>query len=114
MNNEWCTPKNVIEIARDVFGGTIDLDPASNDLAQQYIQAKQYYTIDTDGLTKEWAGNVWLNPPYCGGSSKYFVDKLINSPKITQSILLVNYYTDTSWFHDLLNTQRAMFIVKGS
>ena len=62
-HNEWGTPPFVIEMARKVMG-SIDLDPASNALAQQWIRAERYFCAEDDGLSQVWGGNVWLNPPY--------------------------------------------------
>lgn len=61
--NEWYTPAEHLERARQVLG-SIDLDPASSDFAQQRVKAAQHFTIEDDGLKREWAGRVWLNPPY--------------------------------------------------
>jgi hypothetical protein len=52
---EWYTPTLYIEMAREVLGN-IDLDPASNDLAQQSIKATQYFTIAEDGLKQSGTG----------------------------------------------------------
>ena len=57
------TPAKEVEAAREVLG-TIDLDPASNPQAQETVKAEKFFTEDDDGLSKEWDGNVWLNPPY--------------------------------------------------
>src|SRR3990167_189333 len=61
--NEWYTPKNYIDAAKQVMG-SIDLDPASSAKANEIVQANKYYSKDDNGLTQEWAGNIWLNPPY--------------------------------------------------
>lgn len=61
--NEWYTPRSITDGARVVMG-EIDLDPASNDVAQSWIQAKKFYTIAHDGFNKPWSGRMWLNPPY--------------------------------------------------
>jgi hypothetical protein len=50
-------------MAREVLGN-IDLDPASNDVAQQWIKATQYFTAAEDGLKQSWHGRIWCNPPY--------------------------------------------------
>jgi ParB family chromosome partitioning protein len=60
---EWYTPAVYIEAVREVLG-KIDLDPASCAVANEWIQAKTFYTEKDDGLSKPWGGNVFLNPPY--------------------------------------------------
>lgn len=97
---EWYTPAQHIEAARAVLG-TIDLDPASSDVAQTVVKAGTFFTADDDGLTREWHGNVWLNPPYRQPLITQFVAKLldeITAGRVRQSILLTNASTDTAWF----------------
>jgi DNA N-6-adenine-methyltransferase (Dam) len=74
--NEWFTPVEYLELARQVLG-EIDLDPASNAKAQQRVQAKKFFTKKDNGLKQEWRGNVYINPPYATGLIKKFVDKLV-------------------------------------
>jgi len=98
--NEWYTPDEYLEAAREVMGG-ITLDPASSDLAQQKVRAEFYFTADDDGLTKDWRGNVWLNPPYAQPLISQFVAKMvdeISAGNIDQAIMLTHNYTDTRWF----------------
>lgn len=65
---EHYTPREYVEAARMTMGG-IDLDPASTHSVNAWsVKATNIYTKDDDGLTKEWRGRVWLNPP--GGKIK--------------------------------------------
>jgi phage N-6-adenine-methyltransferase len=99
--NEWYTPARYIEMARAVLG-TIDLDPASNAIAQERVKASAFFTAEQDGLAREWRGRVWLNPPYSQPEITQFVDKLIEEVfgrRVTEAILLTNCATDTAWFH---------------
>ena len=111
--NEWYTPPDIIEAARDVMGG-IDLDPASCELAQSNVKAKRFYTVDDDGLSKEWTGRVWLNPPYSKDLIGHFALKVVNeSARLQHAVVLVNNATDTAWFHDLASVASAVCFLRG-
>jgi hypothetical protein len=72
---EYYTPSTWVERARNVLG-TIDLDPASNEVAQRTIKATTWFDKESDGLQQPWRGNIWLNPPYGRGLIDQFVEKL--------------------------------------
>lgn len=112
---EGYTPKEYIEAAREVMG-SIDLDPASNEYAQQTVKAKVYYTKADDGLHQDWSGNVFLNPPYCHPEIRMFISKLLahySAGEISQAILLTNNNTDTQWFYDAASIASAICFTKG-
>ena len=114
-DEEWYTPEKYIESARIVMGH-IDIDPASNDHAQKKVKAKIYYTKDDDGLSKDWRGNVWLNPPYTARVINKFLEKIAvhyASGEINQAIVLTNSNTDTSWFHALANVSSCVCFTAG-
>ena len=102
-NNEWYTPSEYIESARAVMG-SIDLDPASSDIANETVRAEIFYTSEINGLSHSWSGNVWLNPPYSSELIVSFVDKLIGElENVKQAIVLVNNATETEWFNKLIS-----------
>jgi ParB family chromosome partitioning protein len=112
-NNEWYTPADIIEAARDCMGG-IDLDPASSDAANENVKAADYYTIKDDGLSKPWFGRVWLNPPYGQPVIAQFSEKLIGSlASIEEACVLVNNATETEWFQSMACACAAICLVKG-
>ena len=98
---EWYTPPKYIDMARLVMGG-IDLDPASNPTAQQWIQATAYYTEHDDGLKQPWFGKVWCNPPY-GKFTRLFMERALyfyNLGEVQECIFLVNR-TGANWYRNL-------------
>ena len=112
-NQENYTPIYVISSVREVLG-TINLDPASCDRAQEVIQAEEYFTEEDNGLEKPWYGNVFLNPPYQMPKIRQFTDKLIKElPNIGSAILLTNNNTDTLWFHKCAAKASCVCLTKG-
>lgn len=61
--NDYYTPKYVTDAARLAMG-SIDTDPATHYEANKIIQAETCYTLQTNGLIRDWKGNVWCNPPF--------------------------------------------------
>jgi len=113
--NEWYTPPQYIEAAREVMGG-IDLDPASNDIAAQWINATSYYTITDNGLAKSWEGRVWMNPPYSQPLISQFFEKLLSEFEkgtVSEAIALTNNNTDTAWFHQVMRDVQAVCFTRG-
>jgi phage N-6-adenine-methyltransferase len=109
--DEWYTPRRYIDAAIDVLGG-IDLDPASSLAAQKTVSASKIFTKDDDGLSREWHGRIFLNPPYSLPLIHQFTEKFIGeyeAERIDAGIVLVNNCTDTGWFHALLSRFSACF-----
>lgn len=111
-NNEWYTPAEYIEAARNAMG-SIDTDPASNDIANKVVKAEKYYTIETDGLAHDWHGNVWMNPPYSSDLITKFIEKLKEQREnYEQAIILVNNATETQWFYEIVKIASAVCFPK--
>lgn len=108
-SNEWYTPRKYIQAVYDVLG-YIDLDPASCEKANQTIKAHKYFSKNDDGLSQEWYGQVFLNPPYgkTGGKSnqgtwsKYLINEFENGD-VDEAVLLVNATPSDKWFAPLWN-----------
>lgn len=59
-SDEWYTPKYIF----DALGTAFDLDVAPARAGTSYVPAARgcYH----DGLTEDWSGFVWMNPPFGG------------------------------------------------
>lgn len=110
--DSWSTPPEILDDARALFGGSIDLDPATHPAAQLRVDARACYTKETNGLEHEWHGKVWLNPPYSFPLVQQFALKLIaeyDAARVTEALILVNNATSAKWFQALLARFPACF-----
>jgi len=106
--NEWYTPEKFIEAARSVMG-SIDIDPASSELANKTVKATVFFSKDDCGLTRDWTGNVWMNPPYAQPLMNDFAAKLVDQlSNIESAIVLVNNATETKWFQSMAQESSAI------
>ena len=109
-NNEWYTPSDYIALARKVMGG-IDTDPATSEIANRTVQAAQIFTAEDNGLTKQWSGRVWCNPPYAQPLIAEFAEAIASkfeAGEIEQACVLVNNGTETGWFQRMLQAASAV------
>ena len=94
---EWYTPVDIVEGVKVVLGG-VDLDPASSEAANVHIQASRFFTKAEDGLSQDWSGKVFMNPPF--SDSDAFVNKFIESYRqgdIESGIVLTSSQTQPTW-----------------
>lgn len=111
----WRTPAEWIERCRAVLG-QIELDPASSHSANELVKALVFFNASDDGLSREWTGRVFLNPPYSFPLVEKFADKLLleyADGRTQQAIVLVNSATDSGWWQKLANTADALFLTSG-
>lgn len=113
--NEWYTPKPLLDAARKTMG-SIDLDPASSEIANKTVCAEYFFTKDNNGLKQEWFGNVWLNPPYAQPLIDDFSEALVQkfmTGEFGQACVLVNNATETAWFQRMLDRCSGVCFLKG-
>jgi hypothetical protein len=103
QRDTWQTPIYIADLCREVFGGCIDLDPASCAEANARIKATYFYNEKRNGLRMPWHGRVFLNPPYQSAEgAEGFVDKLIyelSVGNVKEAITVLNLQSvPTLWF----------------
>jgi hypothetical protein len=101
---EWLTPPSLVKKL-----GVFDLDPCSP-INAPFLHAKNNFTTIDDGLTREWFGRVYLNPPY-GRGMELWLEKLKNHG---DGIALIFARTETKcFFEHIWNDAHGVLFVKG-
>jgi phage N-6-adenine-methyltransferase len=106
-SDRWYTPPLVVSPVEQVLG-VIDLDPCADE--GKHIPAKMHYTVADDGLSREWHGRVFMNPPYsCPGKWMKKLQAEYESGRVIEAIALVPVATDTKWLSPVLKSQVVCF-----
>lgn len=104
--SEWYTPQYIFDALECEF----DLDAAAPyDLSKIKVPAKKF--INSDSLTTEWNGFVWLNPPFGKRNSKHeWLDKMHLHGN---GIVLVPDRSSADWWQQAALKCDAMLMVNG-
>src|SRR5205085_12687917 len=97
--DEWLTPRYILDAL-----GTFDLDTCAP-IKRVWDMAKRHYSTIEDGLKQEWAGRVWLNPPY-GQFTKLWIERMIQHG---DGIALIFARTETATF-DLIFKHASAYL----
>jgi len=101
---EWLTPPEMVKKL-----GEFDLDPCSP-INPPFTHAITNYTIEDNGLVKDWFGRVFCNPPY-GNDMHLWLSKL---EKHGNGIALVFARTETRlFFEHIWDKADGILFVKG-
>lgn len=87
-SDTWLTPKSIMDVL-----GTFSLDPCCPE-NMPWETAIKVYTKKDDGLSQQWQGRVWLNPPYSKEATKW----LYKLAKHGYGTALIFARTETRWF----------------
>ena len=102
---EWYTPPYIFE----KMGIEFDIDVCAPKDGVPWIPAKKHFHKEMDGLSQQWEGTVWCNPPY-GKETQVWLRKMSEH---RDGVALVFSRTDCKWFHDYAATAEAIMFLKG-
>jgi len=106
---ELITPTELVQAANIVMGG-INLDVASSKVAQEFVQADEFFSPQQDGLNmQQWFGRVYLFPP----SGCYYVDKRLDKWKMTRASSPTLVSSHAVWFRQLYKKWLADEVEQG-
>lgn len=101
---DWYTPSWIFED----LGIQFNLDPCHPKERLPWVPVNKHYSIEDDGLSQEWVGNIWCNPPYGKETPKWLEKMHIHR----HGIALVFARTDCKWFHQYVSKADAILFLK--
>lgn len=103
-NDEWLTPPSIISAL-----GEFDLDPCAP-ILRPWSTAKWHMDKNDDGLTQEWYGRVWCNPPF-GREAVKWMRKMRDH---CNGVALIPARTETAMFYETVwGSADGVLFIKG-
>lgn len=103
-NDEWYTPSWLFK----ALGVQFDLDPCSPGQPPSTVPAVYHLTKAENGLTADWRGKVWLNPPF--SSKRPWYERMV---KHGNGIALMPARTETHDLQVYMQAAHALLFMKG-
>lgn len=105
-SDNWPTPQDFFDKVAAEFG-PFDLDVCAS---AENAKCARFFTVADDGLTQEWRGRCWMNPPY-GRTIGQWMRKAYESAQAGAFVVcLVPARTDTAWWHEYAMKGQVRFI----
>lgn len=102
-SDEWYTPREILDAL-----GPFDLDPCAPE-KPLWKTAERMVDKDEDGLSVQWEGRVWCNPPYSKPLLHEFCRRMAEHG---DGVLLVFARTDNADFQEMARRADAVLLLR--
>lgn len=105
----WETPEEFFKALDAEFHFDVDVCAV-----KENAKCKKFFSPEQDGLSQEWRGVCWCNPPY-GRKIGEWVRRAYLAAKTGNAtvVALLPARTDTKWFHEYIYGKAEIRFVKG-
>lgn len=104
----WATPQDFFDKLNEEFHFTLDAAAITEN-----AKCEKYFTPEDDGLSQDWEGIVWCNPPYCRQTGKWVKKAYEESQNGATVVMLLPCRPDVSWFHDYILGKAEIRFIRG-
>ena len=104
-SDEWETPQDLFNKLDEHFHFQTDVCANSAN-----AKCSHFFTREQNGLSQEWGGSCWMNPPYGREINQWMKKAVESAEKGATVVCLVPARTDTAWWHDYAMKGRIYFI----
>jgi phage N-6-adenine-methyltransferase len=102
---EYETPDDFFQRLNRIYRFNLDVCATPKN-----AKCQRYFTVQDDGLSKQWDGVCWMNPPY-GRAIRAWMKKAYEESKTgTTVVCLVPSRTDAAWWHDYAMKGQVEFL----
>ncbi len=106
---EWQTPQSLFDQLNMEFKFEIDVCAT-----RENAMCSRFYTLEDNGLSKQWSGSCWMNPPYGRTIARWLEKAYLSSCHLgTTVVALIPARTDTDWWHRFVMRAEEIRFVKG-
>lgn len=102
---DWETPQWLFDQLDAEFGFELDVCATPEN-----AKCERYFTPEHDGLSQEWTGVCWMNPPYGREIGRWMRKAYESSLNGATVVCLVPARTDTAWWHDYAAKGEVRFL----
>ena len=104
----WETPKDLFDKLNNEFHFTLDVCATPEN-----AKCDSFYTKEQDGLSQQWKGVVWCNPPYGKQIGSWVRRGFFASISGNTVVMLLPARTDTRWFHEYIYGKAEIRFIRG-
>ena len=108
----WHTPPELFSSLEGIVG-SFDLDPCTPDDCSGPVRARIKFRAADDGLSREWFGKVYMNPPYGRQIRSWIAKARAEASRGVSVVGLIPARTDTAWWHDHIADVADIVFLKG-
>jgi len=106
--DDWGTPSSLFKTLDGHFGFTLDVCATAEN-----AKCRRFLTLADDGLSQDWRGICWMNPPY-GRQIEHWVAKAkASADDGAMVVCLLPSRTDTRWWHEYVMQAAKIYFIKG-
>lgn len=103
----WETPQDFYDLLNNEFNFELDVCAI-----KENAKCDRYFSPEDDGLTQEWSGTCWMNPPYGRKITGQWIRKAYEEAQKpnTTVVCLIPSRTDTKYWHEFCMKGEIRFV----
>lgn len=105
---EYETPDEIFKPLEKEFGMTLDVSAT-----KENAKCDLFFTVHDDGLSQEWGGRNWMNPPFGRVMQKWVRKAHAEFLKGKMTVALIPARTNTKWWHECIQDIAEVRFIQG-